>query len=84
MIQRCPQCGNWVKAEEKQILDRYIAPALDAAKTKNGLFERTSERLGFGKIGRIADQVIEAPKAVIKGVGEAVFGDRFNFECPNC
>lgn len=84
MKQRCSKCGQWVDATEKGILDRALSPVEDAVNTKNGVFENLTDFVGLGKLGRGLDKVMETPKGIIKGFGEAVWGSRYEFVCLNC
>lgn len=84
MKQRCKKCGNWVEATEKGIFDRAIAPVEDAVKTKDGIFEMAGDFLGLGKVGRVLDKVVKTPTAIVKGIGEAALGSRYEFVCLNC
>lgn len=84
MKQRCKKCGQWVDATEKGILDRAITPVEDAVKTKDGIFELAGDFIGLGKVGRVLDKVVETPKGIVKGIGEAAFGSRYEFVCLNC
>ena len=84
MKQRCKNCGKWVEATEKGILDRVVTPVDDAIKTKDGIFETAGDFIGLGKVGRLLDKVVETPIGIVKGIGEAAFGSRYKFVCLNC
>lgn len=84
MKQRCKKCRQWVEGSKNGVIDRATSPIMDAFNTKDGPAEKIGEYIGLGRLGRIYDKVGEIPIGFVRGIGEALFGERFYFCCSNC
>lgn len=78
MIQRCPNCGRWIKTEAKGFWGRlgrgFDDTIVECAETGASL-------LG-DKLGAFAGGAVGGYLGVLGGAAEAVFGDKFKFVCP--
>lgn len=84
MIQRCKNCGKWVEAEERDAFDRCIDPVIEGIDSDDGVLEYVGKRIGLKGLGRTLDRIGRMPFDVLKGTSEAIFGDKYHFECPYC
>lgn len=84
MIQRCKNCGEWVKAEERNTINRALNPINEAFESEGGAMEKVGDLFGLKGLGRAMDRASRLPLDVVKGTTDAVFGDKYHFECQNC
>lgn len=87
MIQRCPNCGQWCEVEKDSTFVRYCKGANDAGEiganilgNVGRLFGKTGEKIGRN-LGYFGGSAIGGNVA---GLGEALYGDSYNFICPSC
>lgn len=87
MIQKCPNCGQWVEVEKTGLVEGYLKGNNDAAElganllgSIGGIFGKKGKKIGEN-LGRLGGAAIGGTTA---GIGEALFGDAFNFICPTC
>ena len=84
MIQRCKNCGEWVKAEERNTINRALNPINEVFESEGGVMEKVGDLFGLKGLGRAMDRASRLPLDVVKGTADAVFGDKYHFECQNC
>lgn len=87
MIQRCPQCGQWIKADKDTIMDKAARGANDVSEIGGSL----GEALGglFGNSGKRLGRNLGSTAASFFGggigmVGNVLMGSSYHFCCPNC
>lgn len=80
ILNKCPNCGEWCKAEKKGFFGRWSRGWENAIET--GM--ETGEKIGKD-FGAIIGAGLGSPIGMTVGGGwEAVAGDKFQFECPKC
>ena len=84
MIQKCPNCGQWCQVEASSALDRATLGTGEVATRWGDAGERLLGGLGLGKLGRLVGSAASSYIAIGGGVGNALFGSRYQFTCPNC
>lgn len=94
---RCPQCGRWCVAEHKGIIrglaDRFLKGWNNGVEDAVDVGGVIGESLGFGNekvanvtgvIGVLGGGAVGGYTGVVRGLKNAVAGDKFQFECPDC
>lgn len=86
MIQRCPECGQWCEVEKDGLLDRAsrgladgIVGTINVGEKIGGIFGKKG-----GKIGGTLASLGSGYVGLINAAAESVFGDDYQFVCPNC
>ncbi len=87
MIQRCPVCGQWIKADKDSLIDKAARGANDVSEVGGSL----GEALGgiFGSSGKRLGRNIGSTAASIFGgamgvAGNVLMGSDYHFVCPTC
>ncbi|MDE6042017.1 MAG: hypothetical protein K2G07_00525 [Muribaculaceae bacterium] len=86
MIQKCPECGTWCETEEETLMERFSS-GVDTAGELGGdilggigrIFGKSGE-----KIGRNVGKFAGYSNGLISGLSNTLFGDSYNFICPEC
>lgn len=81
MIQKCKNCGQWVKAEKRDMAARAFEPIKENLNSRGGLFEKVGDVVGLKQIGRCLDRAQRAPMDLLRGATDAVLGDKYFFCC---
>lgn len=76
MIQRCPKCGAWCETYDENMLERGLSGVI---RHIDGCGEVGNE-LG-GKFGKRVGQVVGIQTSFVRGVNDALFGNKYQFEC---
>lgn len=78
MIQKCPNCGQWCETEGTGMLQRF-------GKGWNKSVENAAEFVGGESIiGNMIGGAIGGYTGLIRGGLKSLFGDKYEFHCPNC
>lgn len=81
MIQKCPNCGQWCESEgKKSMIGRF---AKGWTSTVDRSYE-VGESIGGVGGGFLSGVVLGGNLGVVAGAAEALFGNKYQFECPNC
>ena len=78
MIQKCPNCGTWCETEGTGMIQRF-------GQGWNKSVENAAEFVGGESIiGNMIGGAIGGYTGVIRGGLKSLFGDKYEFLCPNC
>ncbi len=78
MIQKCPNCGQWCETDESGMIQRF-------GKGWYKSVENAGEIVGGNSvIGNMIGSAIGGNTGIIRGGLKALFGDKYEFTCPNC
>jgi len=89
MKKKCPKCGTWCEPQKRSIIqkagDGYTKTKDSFAKLGENIGEKIGGKDG-GTIGRMVGDSIgdKTPAPYIGAASEALIGDKFVFECPQC
>lgn len=89
MKKKCPKCGTWCEPQKRSIIqkagDGYTKTKDSFAKFGEGIGEKIGGKDG-GTVGKIVGDSIgdKTPAPYLMAASEALFGDKYVFECPQC
>ncbi len=89
MKKRCPKCGTWCEPQKRSFIQKAgdgFAKTKDSfAKFGEGIGEKIGGKDG-GTVGKIVGDSIgdKTPAPYLMAASEALFGDKYVFECPQC
>ncbi len=76
MIQKCPECGKWCTTDGENMLERGV---LGVFRNVNEMGEVGEKYLG--KLGKRAGQLVGGYTSMYRGLNDALFGYKYQFEC---
>ena len=79
IINKCPNCGTWCEAEAKGLLGKMVSGWFNSVEKSS----KVGEKL-LGGIGGFAGSAVGTYTGIVNGAWQALVGDKFQFECPNC
>ena len=89
MKQQCSKCGTWCESQKRSFIQKAgdgFAKTKDSfAKFGEGIGEKIGGKDG-GTVGKIVGDSIgdKTPAPYLMAASEALFGDKYVFECPQC
>ena len=89
MKKQCPECKTWCEPQKRSIIqkagDGYTKTKDSFAKFGEGIGEKIGGKDG-GTVGKIVGDSIgdKTPAPYLMAASEALFGDKYVFECPQC
>jgi tetratricopeptide (TPR) repeat protein len=84
IINKCPNCGTWSEAEEKNLFGRFISSAQDTAESASKIGNKLFSKVGLGKVGEEVVGDVGAIVGIGRGMKDFVDGDNYRFVCPRC
>lgn len=68
IINKCPNCGTWSEAEEKNLFGRFISSAQETAESASKIGNKLFSKVGLGKVG---EEVVGDVGAIV-GIGRGM------------
>lgn len=78
MIQKCPNCGTWCETEGSGMLQRFSEGWMRSVENAGRIVG------GDNIVGNMLGGAIGTYTGTVRGGFEALFGDKYQFCCPNC
>ena len=97
IIQRCPSCGQWCQAEYNGMINGFLHRMakgwFDGVEDAAEVGAYIGEKLAFGNekvskvtglLGEFGGGAVGGYTGVVRGVNNAISGDKFQFVCDKC
>lgn len=84
MIQRCPNCGQWLETGRAGIIGRAFSGWVDGCVACGDVGSKIGEKVGYKNIGAFLGGAFGSYISIFDGIDNAISGEHYQFECVSC
>lgn len=84
MIQRCPNCGQWMETTRSGIWGRAISGWAEGAAACGEVGKKVGDKVGLKNIGEFIGDYVGGYGGVLTGIDNALSGEKYQFQCVSC
>lgn len=84
MIQRCPNCGQWMETTRSGIIGRAASGYADGVINCGEVGKKYGDKVGLKHIGEFLGDAVGSYGGILTGINNALSGERYQFQCASC